>query len=100
LTGVTGLAVGGQMVMREGGAEAIKASVRQYILEQFLPGVDASELSDTTPLITGGILDSLATVKMVAELEDRYGIAILPHEASVKHFNTIADIALLVQSKL
>ena len=73
--------------------------VRQYILKEFLPGVPASELTDETPLISGGILDSLATVRLVAMLEDRYKVEIEAHEASITHFNTVADIAALVQSK-
>ena len=80
--------------------EGIKAAVKQYILDEFLPGANAADLADDTPLITGGILDSLATVKVVAALEEQYGIEIQPHEASVDYFNTIADIAQLVRGKL
>ena len=74
--------------------------VRSYILKEFLPGVPASELTDATPLISGGILDSLATVRLVAMLEDRYKIQIEAHEASITHFNSVADIASLVREKL
>ena len=73
--------------------------VRAYILREFLPGVPAAELTDTTPLISGGILDSLATVKLVAILEERYKIEIKAHEASITHFNTVADIATLISEK-
>jgi len=76
-----------------------KATVKEYILNEFLQGANPSELTDTTPLITGAILDSLATLKLVAYLEQQFGIEIQAHEASVDHLNTIADIAKLVQSK-
>jgi acyl carrier protein len=79
---------------------AVQEVVRSYILREFLPGVPASELTDTTPLISGGILDSLATVRMVAMLEERYKIEIEAHEASITHFNTVTDIANLVREKL
>lgn len=78
----------------------VRRTVREYILKEFLPGVAASELTDTTPLISGGILDSLATVRLVAMLEERYRITIEAHEASVTHFNSVEDIARLVQEKL
>lgn len=77
----------------------VRDFVRTYILKEFLPGVAASELTDTTPLISGGILDSLATVKLVAVLEERYKVEIQAHEASITHFNTVADIASLVREK-
>jgi acyl carrier protein len=73
--------------------------VRQYILREFLPGVGEHELTDTTQLISGGILDSLATVKLVAALEERYGIEIQAHEASVTHLNTVDDIVALINDK-
>jgi acyl carrier protein len=76
-----------------------RTTVKEYILEEFLQGANPSELTETTPLITGAILDSLATLKLVAYLEERFGIEIQAHEASVDHLNTINDIASLVESK-
>ncbi|MDQ3697743.1 MAG: acyl carrier protein [Gemmatimonadota bacterium] len=81
-------------------ADAIKATVKEYILKEFLPGARPSELTDETPLIQGAILDSLATVQLVAFLEERFAIEIQAHETSIDHLNTISDIAALVQSKL
>lgn len=78
----------------------IRQAVKGYILEEFLPGEDPNELRDDTPLITGGILDSIATLKLVAFVEETYGIELQPHEADAEHLNTISDITSLVQSKL
>jgi acyl carrier protein len=64
-----------------------------------LPGEDPNELQSDTPLITGGILDSIATLKLVAFLEEQFGISVAAHEADVDHLNTIHDIASLVESK-
>ena len=77
----------------------IGSTVKQYILNEFLPGEDASELTETTPLITGGILDSLATMKLVMFLEEHYGITMQAHEADAEHLDTIALIEQLVQAK-
>lgn len=77
----------------------IRETVRGYILKEFLPGVPASELTDTTPLISGGILDSLATVRLVAMLEERYKVEVEAHEASITHFNSVEDIASLIRDK-
>jgi acyl carrier protein len=77
----------------------IKETVRSYILKEFLPGEDPAELTDDTPLITGGILDSLATLKLVAFLEERYAITVQAHETDVDHLNTVSDIATLIAGK-
>jgi acyl carrier protein len=74
-------------------------TVKEYILNEFLPGEDASELTESTPLITGGILDSLATMKLVMFLEERYGITMQAHEADAEHLDTIALIEELVRTK-
>jgi acyl carrier protein len=75
-------------------------TVKDFVMEAFLPGEDPAELTLATPLITGGILDSIATLKLVAFLEERYGIEVQAHELDVDHLNTLADIAQLVESKL
>jgi acyl carrier protein len=80
--------------------EKTKEEIKAYVLKEFLPGEDPDELSDSTPLITGGILDSIATLKLVRFLEEQYGIQVEAHEADVDNLNTISDIARYVRSKL
>ena len=80
--------------------QELKQAIKGYILEQFLPGENPAELTDSTPLITGGILDSLATIKLVVFLEERFQIKIEAHETMADYLDTVADIAQLVSSKL
>jgi len=80
--------------------EGIAATTKQFILDEFLPGENPANLTLTTPLISGGILDSLATLRLVAFLEQTYSITIAPHEISTDRINTLADIATLVEGKL
>jgi acyl carrier protein len=77
----------------------IKNTVRQFILEQYLPGESASNLKDETPLRTSGILDSMATLALVNFVEQQYGIELEAHETGIETFDTIADIAVLVERK-
>jgi acyl carrier protein len=78
----------------------IANTVKQYVMAEFLPDDDADALEVSTPLISGAILDSIATIKLVTFLEERYGIQIQPHEISTDYLNTIADITDLVRAKL
>jgi acyl carrier protein len=80
-------------------AEEIKQAVKEFILSEFLPGEDPAELKDDTPLITGGVLDSIATLKLVLFLEERYGVTLEAHEVDPEHLDTTLDIAKLVHSK-
>jgi acyl carrier protein len=79
---------------------AIEGPIKEFILAEFLPGEDPAALTDSTPLITSGVLDSIATLKMVAFLDERFHITIEAHVADVEHMNTVADMARLVRSKL
>lgn len=80
--------------------QEIGEAIKEFILNEFLRGEDPSALTDTTPLVTGAILDSLATVSLVLFLEERFQIQIEAHETTIDYFNTIADIEQLIHSKL
>ena len=80
-------------------AEDIQKELKEFILKEFLPGEDPSELTDTTPLITGGVLDSIATLKLVLFLEERFGVKLQAHETDPDYLDTVASIASLVRSK-
>jgi acyl carrier protein len=78
---------------------AIAQTVSDYILREFLPGEDPSELRPETPLITGGILDSISTLKLVVFLEESFGVTVEAHEAGVDHLDSVGQIAALVARK-
>ena len=79
--------------------DEIATAVQEFILREFLPGEDPSELTDRTPLITGGILDSISTLKLVVFLEERFGVTVEAHEAGVDNLDTVGEIARLVSRK-
>jgi len=73
--------------------------VKGFILSEFLPGEDPENLTPTTPLMSAGILDSLATLKLISFLEQEFDIQVEPHEADEHHFNTLEAICQLIDSK-
>ena len=79
--------------------DEIGTLIREFILREFLPGEDPGELNDETRLITGGILDSISTLKLVTFLEDHFEIRIEAYEAGVDCLDSIHQIAEFVASK-
>jgi acyl carrier protein len=77
----------------------IEHSVKDFILNEFLPDEDPTQLTESTPMVTTGILDSIATLKLVLFLEEHFSITIEPYEADAEHLDTIELIAKLVRSK-
>jgi acyl carrier protein len=77
----------------------VEETIKDYVMREFLPEEDPTQLTGTTPLITTGILDSIAVLKLVMFLEEHYSITIEPHEASPEYLDTLGNICELVRSK-
>jgi len=73
--------------------------VRQFILTHHLPGERPENLTDTTPLQTSGILDSLAVLGLVTFIEKTWNVEFTTFETAADQFDNIADIARLVATK-
>jgi acyl carrier protein len=52
------------------------------------------------PLISSGIIDSIATAKLILFLEERFKVEFKAHEVSVDYLNCINDIAATVSAKM
>lgn len=80
-------------------SDEIRDRVRAYILKEFLPGEDPEQLTDTLSLIDGRILDSLATLRLVAFLEETFGFQFAAHEVGPQNLDSLDRIASFVASK-
>jgi acyl carrier protein len=77
----------------------IASVLREFILATYLPGESPDTLDDETPLVTSGILDSLAVLGLASFIHERFGVELEFHETSVEQFNRIRDIASTVVRK-
>jgi acyl carrier protein len=80
--------------------EEILRTIREYILNEFLPGEDPDELTEETPLISGGILDSISTLKLVSFMEDQFDVIVEAHEAGVENLDSVGRISRLIHEKM
>lgn len=79
--------------------DEIKDAVRQFVITTCLVGEAPENLGDTTRLQSSGILDSLATLKLVMFLEQRYGIQLGFEDTTADRFDSLAEIAACVARK-
>ena len=77
----------------------VKDTIRQDILSTCLPGESPDNLRDDTPLLTSGILDSLAALGLVSWIQQEFDVQLDSYETSVERFNRIIDIAEAVVRK-
>jgi acyl carrier protein len=76
--------------------EQIRSTIRSYLLEQFLPDATEASLAGDTPLVSSGVLDSLATLQVVSFLEDSFGIKVKARDVSVDNMDTVDTMVRFV----
>jgi acyl carrier protein len=79
--------------------ETLVASLRSYVLATFLPGEDPSSLSNDTPLISSGIIDSIAVLDMVAWIETTFKARLEQEDLGRERLDTITLIAELIMER-
>ena len=67
-----------------------------YIRKEYLDEDDDIELDASTPLISGGIVDSFSMVSLLRFLEKKYGISIPDAAATNEAFDTVEGIVAVV----
>ena len=75
------------------------ARLRSYILSTFLPGEDPGSLTDDTPLISAGIIDSIAVLDMVSFIETEFSIRLEQQDLGRDRLDTIALIGALIAER-
>lgn len=72
------------------------AKIKQFIVDEFMPDVPVEDLDDDFDLLTGGVVDSLGLLKVVAWLEDEFDIGVDDSELGPDSFRTVAAIKAYV----
>ena len=76
--------------------DEMSKAVLDYVKREYLEEDDDREVTETTPLISGGIVDSFSMVSLKRFLEKKYQIQIPDADASPEAFDTVKSIVVLV----
>ena len=71
--------------------------VHDYIVKEYLEEGDDRQITETTRLISGGIVDSFSMVSLLRFLEKKYAIRIPDADATPDAFDTVQNIVALVR---
>ncbi len=74
----------------------LKKTILDYVVKEYLEDGDDRVVTEETPLITGGIVDSFSMVSLKRFLERKYAISIPDADATPQAFDTVSSIAALV----
>ena len=73
--------------------------LERFIVDELLLGSHQTELDRDAPLISSGILDSLALLQLMVFIEQQFGVAIQDGEVIPDHFQTITRIRSFIERK-
>jgi acyl carrier protein len=77
----------------------IKATIREFVLSNYLQGEPPETLGNGTPLQTSGILDSMAVLGLAEFIQREFGIELDVYDVSPESFDRIDDIAAVIARK-
>jgi acyl carrier protein len=80
--------------------QEIKENIKNFIIDSFLKNADTKELTYTTPLISGGIMDSISTMQLVNFIEHKYNFEFQAHEVDRDNLDSINLISNFIASKI
>ena len=78
----------------------IETEIRKFVAAHYLPDSPVEAITDTMPLITSGIIDSIGMLGLVDFIENHYAIEFMPREIDVHALDTVERIASLIRVKL
>jgi acyl carrier protein len=77
----------------------VRGDMRAFLAENFLYLYPQTTVRDEDNFLDLGIIDSLGFVRLVEEIESRYGVIIEDVEITEENFGSIDAIANYVESK-
>lgn len=77
----------------------ITDKVRAFLSREFFRGEAVNAFSEDQPLVSSGLLDSVATLKLVLYLEEHFNITIDSDDIADGQLDTLRSIEALVTGK-
>ena len=78
----------------------IKEQVKNFILEEFVNEAESGPVTDSTPLLSSGIIDSISALQLVEFLEKTFGFEFQAHEVDQDNLDSLTRIEEFVKEKL
>lgn len=83
------------MTNRSMGREALQSAILELMVERLQVEVPSADLD----LFGSGVVDSLMLVRLLASLEERFGVRVAVEELEMDNFRTVRRIAAFVEAK-
>jgi acyl carrier protein len=74
----------------------IRATIREFILKNYLFTADGSALKDDVSLMQTGVIDSTGVLELILFLEEKFGVKVADEEMVPENLDSIVAISAFV----
>lgn len=76
-----------------------KAAIERFIVDELLFGDTRTTIGSDESLLSSGVLDSLALLRLILFIEEQFGIAVEDGEVIPENFDTLDRIEAFLEGK-
>lgn len=77
----------------------LRNDIRNFILENFMMGMDEEELNDSDSLLGKGIIDSTGVLELVGFIEENYQFSIEDDELVPDNLDSVNNLVNYIEKK-
>jgi acyl carrier protein len=77
----------------------IEETVERFVIDELLVGDSQMKLDPDQSLVSSGVIDSLAILRLISFLEEKFGIVVEDDEVVPENFETINIIRAFIEGK-
>lgn len=78
----------------------IESTIEKFIVNELIFGAEGTKLDPDQSLISSGVIDSLAILRLITFIEETFGVVVDDEEVVAENFETVNVIKAFVQNKL
>ena len=65
-------------------------TIKKFLRDEILSGEVDGELTEDSDLLLSGMIDSIGLIRLIAFLEEQYGVQVPPEEVTIDRFRSIS----------
>jgi acyl carrier protein len=81
-------------------AEPIRQTIRDFICRELFDGDLPGDFTDDTALVSSRLMDSISTLYMVNQFEEKFNITFEAHEVTVDNLDSISILVNFITAKM
>jgi acyl carrier protein len=77
----------------------VETAIERFVIDEIMLGDSNTKIDPNESLISSGVLDSLALLRLIAFLEEQMGVSVDDSEVIPENFETINEIKSFIEKK-